>query len=127
MAIGMLPDDRAPKVGEYKGRIAAWAQADDGDDIGFVLSAGSAKTLALRLLAEVARQREDELPAFDADSIALDERIEESGKKCVRMVITVKGAPIAVVLSVDQFSDFAVDVAAAARAFDRVERPRPDR
>ena len=115
-----------PLVQDHDGRNLLWADAHEEGQVGFRLSVEGATTLALRLLAEVSRLRDDDLPVTPASAFVID-RLESDGRDPVyRIGFVVDEATIAVQLDADQFSDTAAAFATQARENDQVTRPRPD-
>lgn len=126
MAVAKMDDDKAPRVEELSGNVAIWAEGEDGEQSGLVLSAPSASTSAIRMLAVVARLRGDDLPAFPTGSVAVDHRLLDDGEDVVRLTFDIEGVPIAVYVGLTQFAELTAAFVAASRDIDRVGRPRRD-
>lgn len=115
-----------PLVQDHEGRVLLWGDAHDEGKVGFRMSVEGATTLALRLLAEVSRLRDGDLPVTPASAFVID-KLESDGREPVyRIGFVVDEATIAVQLDADQFSDTAAAFAAQARDNDLVKNPRPD-
>ena len=122
MALAEMNEGSAPRVEAFQGKLAVYG--NEGEEAhGFLLSAAQASTVALRLLAAVARS--DRAVLHRAESLEIDVA-DTTPEAIVRITLTIDGLPIAVELDPTRFAELGAAVADISREIDRAKKPRRD-
>lgn len=111
--LGRLPDDRIPKVAAENGTIGVW-ETEDGEDFGIAMSPLAAIQTGLRLIGLGAQESLDGGAEVDPTSIGIQEAANPTEECVARIIITLEGAKIGIVLDAQQLIDFTAELRAVS-------------
>lgn len=109
--LGRIPEGKLPAVGLYDTEVGIWSMAE-GEPHGLVMSPLAAIQSGLRLIGVGAEQSPDGGAEVDPTSIGIQEAANPTEECVARIIITLEGAKIGIVLDAQQL----VDLTAKLRA-----------
>lgn len=118
MTMLQMTPGSCPRVEDYKGDVAIWA-GEGEDTSGFILEPAGAVTVAVRLLAQVAKLRNDDMPVVEVISVSAEPAVLDDGEDAVKLTFsTAEGAPLSVWLDLTRFAELTAGFARLSRIAD---------